>query len=279
MAIADIGIIGGSGFYTLAADTTDVELDTPFGAPSAPIAVGEIAGRSVAFLARHGRDHHLIPTAIPARANLWALAELGVRQIISPCAAGSLRAHMEPEHFVVLDQLVDRTRARADTYHDGGAPYHVAFADPYCPTIAAATVAAAREVGVTVHERGTVVVIEGPRFSTRAESRWYASLGADVVNMTQYPEAVLARELGIHFGGVALITDFDAGTDRSTAGGTDGAGEDGPDVAPVTHEHVFATVERNVDRVRSVIAELIPRLPADPEPLETRPPQNGERAS
>jgi 5'-methylthioadenosine phosphorylase len=252
MTHAAIGVFGGSGFYSLLDDVEEVALDTPFGPPSAPLTVGDVGGRRVAFLPRHGRNHEHMPSAIPARANAWAMRMLGVRTVIGPCAVGSLRPDVHPGDFVVLDQLVDRTRGRADTFYDRGHVHHVSFADPYCPVVSAHARDAAGRVGVTVHPTGTIVVVNGPRFSTRAESRWFRAQGWDVVGMTQYPEAYLARELGMHYTGIALVTDYDTGV------------EDEPDVEPVTQEQVFAVVARNVDRVRTLLFDLLPALPDEP---------------
>jgi 5'-methylthioadenosine phosphorylase len=249
---AGIGVFGGSGFYEFLDDAEEVVLSTPFGAPSAPLMVGEIAGRRVAFLPRHGRSHEFAPAAVPARANLWAMRMLGVGQVIGPCAAGSLSPDVHPGDFVVLDQLVDRTRGRADTFYDAGDAHHVSFADPYCPVVAKHVLEAGEHAGVRMHPRGTVVVIAGPRFSTRAESRWYRAQGWHVVNMTQYPESYLARELGMHYAGIALVTDYDTGV------------VDDPGVQPVTQEQVFGFFEANVHRVRTLLLELIPRLPDRP---------------
>jgi 5'-methylthioadenosine phosphorylase len=249
---ADVGVFGGSGFYTFGADTETVELDTPFGAPSAPVTIATIGDRRVAFIPRHGRDHEYAPALVPARANVWAMRTLGVRQIIGPCAAGSLAPHVHPGDFVVLDQLVDRTWGRADTFYDAGDAHHVSFADPYCPIVAHHAVAAGERVGVRMHGSGTVVVIPGPRFSTRAESRSYRAQGWHVINMTQYPEAYLARELGIHYAGIALITDYDTGV------------EDDSSVEAVTQEQVFAFFDENLHRVRMLLDDLIPSLPHEP---------------
>jgi 5'-methylthioadenosine phosphorylase len=249
---APVGVFGGSGFSAFLDDVEHRVVDTPFGPTSAPLAIGTIAGRQVVFVPRHGVHHEFAPHLVPARANVWALARLGVRQIIGPCAAGSLRGEIAPGEFVVLDQLVDRTSGRPDTYYDAGDIHHVSFADPYCPELRPLAIASARAGGITVHEHGTVVVIPGPRFSTRAESRWYRSQGWDVVNMTQYPEAYLARELGICYLGIALITDYDTGV------------EDDPGVVPVTQDQVFSFFEENVHRVRGLLFDLIPTLPAEP---------------
>jgi 5'-methylthioadenosine phosphorylase len=251
---AEIGVFGGSGFYTFGDSSEDVAIETPFGSPSAPVTVTEIGGRNVAFIPRHGRSHEFAPARVPARANLWAMRTLGVRQVIGPCAAGSLDPDIHPGDFVVLDQLVDRTWGRPDTYYDAGAAHHVSYADPYCAELGRHIVAAGKRVGVRMHERGTVVVIPGPRFSTRAESRSYRSAGWHVVNMTQYPEAYLARELGMHYAGIALVTDYDTGVEH----------DDG--IAPVTQEEVFAFFEDNLHRVRALLDDLLPRL--DREPTE-----------
>jgi 5'-methylthioadenosine phosphorylase len=251
-ADAEIGVFGGSGFYSWHADAREVTPTTPFGAPSAPVTVADIGGRRIAFLPRHGRAHEFTPARVPARANLWAMRSLGVHTVIGPCAAGSLSPDVHPGDFVVLDQLVDRTSGRADTFYDAGDPHHVSFADPYCSVVAHHAVEAGERVGVRMHPGGTVVVVQGPRFATRAESRWYRQQGWDVINMTQYPEAYLARELGMHYAGIALVTDYDTGV------------ADDPSIDPVTQEQVFAFFEANVHRVRALLMELIPRLPAPP---------------
>jgi 5'-methylthioadenosine phosphorylase len=257
---ADVGVFGGSGFYSFLDDRIgeirEIELDTPFGLPSDPITIGTVGDKHVAFIARHGRDHRHMPSNVPARANLWALRALGVRTVIGPCAAGSLKSNVHPGDFVVLDQLVDRTWGRPDTFYDAGIRHHVSFADPYCPVIAAAAVDAGRRVGVAVHERGTVVVVQGPRFSTRAESAWYRAQGWDVINMTQYPEAYLARELGMHYAGIALVTDYDTGVEHD------------PEVAAVTQDHVFEFFEANLHHMRALLLDLIPALPAEPRGCE-----------
>ena len=231
---APVGVFGGSGFYEFLSDVRHVEIDTPFGPPSGPIALADVGGRPVAFLARHGAGHRFGPSQVPAKANLWAMRTLGVAQIIGPCAAGSLRVDVKPGEFVVLDQLVDRTSGRADTFYDQGNVHHVSLAEPYCPELRRAALEAGSACAITMHATGTVVVIQGPRFATKAESRWYRAQGWDTINMTQYPEAHLARELGICYCGIALVTDYDTGV------------EDDPTVAPVTQEQVFAFFEHNV---------------------------------
>lgn len=255
---AEIGVFGGSGFYDFLDDATDVELTTPYGPPAAPIAVGTLAGRRIAFLARHGRRHDYAAHRVPFQANVWAMAALGVRSIVAPCSVGSLQPDLRPGEFAVVDQLVDRTSGRSDTFHDVGAPpgtpgadgpvHHQTFAEPYAAEVRAALLAAGDGLAdVTVHDGATMVVINGPRFSTKAESAWFRQMGWHVVNMTGYPEAVLAAEAGIPYATVALITDDDAGVDGHE---------------PVTMDAVFAMVTRNVDNVRRLIAAAVPHLPA-----------------
>ncbi len=250
---AQVGVFGGSGFYSFLDDAHEVTIETPWGPTSAPITIGRLGDTDVAFIARHGRHHQHLPHEVPARANLWAMRVLGVRRIIGPCTVGSLRVDYAPADFVVLDQIVDRTWGRPSTFFDRGGVFHLPFADPYCPSMRNVALAAGNRSGVTMHDGGTVVVIPGPRFSTRAESRWYREQGWDVVNMTQHPEAALAAELGMCYCGIALVTDYDAGVD------------DDPSVEPVTMEQVFAFFEGNISRVREVLYELIPALGgADP---------------
>lgn len=248
MGRAEIGVFGGSGFYAFLEDTETVEIETPYGAPSAPPVIGEVGGRRVAFIPRHGRQHEYPPHRINYRANLWAMKELGVERIIGPCAAGSLRREVALGDFVVCDQLVDRTRSRAHTFYDGPVTTHISFADPYCETMRRVAIETGRSLGITMHDRGTMVVIEGPRFSTRAESRWFASQGWDTLNMTGYPEAVLARELEVCYVNVSLITDYDVGVE---------------DVPPVTHEQVIEVFTRNNERLRELLFAMIPALPTE----------------
>lgn len=244
---AEIGVFGGSGFYSLLDGADAVEVETPYGAPSAPVVVGEIGGRSVAFLPRHGEGHRYPPHRIPYRANLWAMRALGVTQVLGPCAAGSLRADVHPGDFVVCDQLVDRTSGRAQTFYDDRA-VHVSFAEPYCPSGRRVAIESAAALGIRAHDGGTMVVVEGPRFSTRAESAWFASHGWSVVNMTGHPEAVLARELELCYTSIALITDYDVGV----------AG-----VPAVTADEVFRVFSSNNARLRDLLDRLIPMLPAE----------------
>jgi 5'-methylthioadenosine phosphorylase len=270
-ASAEIGVFGGSGFYAFLDDVVEVPVHTPYGAPSAPVAIGVVPGvggstgdgRRVAFLPRHGAHHELPPHRVNFRANVWAMRELGVRRLLGPCAAGSLRPDVGPGSFVVLDQLVDRTSGRnPDSFFDGGVVGHVSFADPYCPELGSVVGDAAAAEGIEVHRSGTVVVIRGPRFSTRAESAAYRREGWDVINMTQYPEAYLARELGICYCGIALVTDHDTGVE----GGVPGVGgNEGGVGEAVRMDDVFAVLRANVDRTRALLFRAIPAIPSAPE--------------
>ncbi|MGE2813834.1 S-methyl-5'-thioadenosine phosphorylase [Mycobacterium heidelbergense] len=238
-----LGVIGGSGFYTFfESGVRDIDVETPYGEPSAPVTVGAVAGHEVAFLPRHGAKHEYSAHTVPYRANMWALRKLGVRRVFAPCAVGSLNPAYGPGSVVVPDQLVDRTTGRPDTYFDSGA-VHVDFADPYCPTLRSAV------TGLPgVIDGGTMVVIQGPRFSTRAESRWFASAGFGLVNMTGYPEAVLARELEMCYAAIALVTDLDAGV-------TTGEGVKATDV--------FAQFEKNMGSFKKLVASAIGRVAAE----------------
>jgi 5'-methylthioadenosine phosphorylase len=245
---AEMGVFGGSGFYSLLEDAQTVDVETPYGAPSAPVTIGEVGGRRVAFLPRHGVKHEHPPHVLPYRANVWAMKELGVRRVFGPCAVGSLQAEVNIGDFVVCDQLVDRTRSRPHTFYDGPVTTHISFADPYCPTMRDVTVDAGRDLGYPMHDRGTVVVIEGPRFSTRAESAWFQRQGWEVINMTQYPEAVLARELELCYVNVSLVTDYDVGVHG---------------VPPVTHEEVIGAFAENNEKLRELLFRSIALMPAE----------------
>ncbi len=254
--LAEIGVFGGSGFYSLLDDVREAKVDTPYGAPSDSFFLATVAGRRVAFLPRHGRRHTIPPHRINYRANVWAMRSLGVKAVISPCAAGSLQLHVEPGHFVVSDQFVDRTSGRADTFFDGPIVSHVSAAEIYDPILRQIALDVIREHGITVHDGGTVVVIQGPRFSTRSESRWFSDAGWEVINMTQYPEAYLCRELGMSVVNIALITDYDAGVLEGTHA--------------VTAHDVLAVFEQNAERIRRVVLDMIGRFPADLDALGAR---------
>jgi 5'-methylthioadenosine phosphorylase len=246
---ADVGVFGGSGFYSLMEGPLEqVSVQTPFGSPSDTIAIGRMGDARVAFLPRHGPHHRIPPHAINYRANLWAMAQLGVTRVVAPTAAGSLQPGVKPGDFVVSDQFVDRTYAREQTFYDGPHVVHISSAEPYCPDLRQHSIAIGRELGITMHERGTVVVVQGPRFSTRAESQWYSKQGWEVINMTQYPEVVLARELQMCYVNIALITDYDAGLE----------GEAG--IHPVSVAAVVQVMNDNNERVRRLIQELLPRV-------------------
>ena len=245
---AEIGIFGGSGFYRFLDDIEELQVDTPFGPPSGAVAVGDLDGSSVAFLPRHGPGHTLPPHKINYRANVWALKELGVSRVIGPCAAGSLKEEVRPGEFVVCDQLVDRTSGRTDTFYDGPITTHVAFADPYCPELREIAIKAGRDQGISIHERGTVVTIQGPRFSTRAESKWFQDAGWEVINMTQYPEAYLCRELEMCYVNISLITDYDVGVPGKSSA--------------VSHEEVLKVFTANNDKLKNLLFSLVPNIPA-----------------
>lgn len=246
---ARIGIIGGSGFYRLLDDATQVEVATPYGSPSSPLAVGLLGDERVAFLARHGTRHTLPPHRVNYRANLWALASVGATAVIGSSAVGSLTPAMPADSFVVPDQLIDRTRDRADTFFEGPEVQHLGFADPFDPGIRRLLIDALAARAERFSPTGTTVVIPGPRFSTRAESAGWRSLGADIVNMTQYPEAALAAELNLGYASVSFVTDADTGHHE--------------DDEPVTAEVVFRRLADARERITAVIADAVAALPAD----------------
>jgi 5'-methylthioadenosine phosphorylase len=247
---AEIGVIGGSGLYSFVTGAHAVEVTTPFGSPSEQPVVGAVNGRSVAFIPRHGLDHRLHPQLVNYRANLWALRAVGVRQVLAPNAVGSLRVELGPGTVVVPDQVVDRTWGRSHTLYDAeGGVVHVPMADPYCPHGRAAVMVAAEDQPgdrLDVVDGGTLVVVNGPRFSTRAESRWHAAAGWSLVGMTGMPEAAIARELALCYTSVALVTDLDAGVESGQG---------------VTQAEVLEVFGRNVERLRTLLAATVARLP------------------
>jgi 5'-methylthioadenosine phosphorylase len=248
--VAEVGVFGGSGFYSLLEGVETVDVETPYGKPSAPVTLGELGGKEVAFLPRHGLEHELPPHRIPYRANLWAMRELGVRRIIGPCASGSLRADVALGEFVVCDQFVDRTWGRADTFYEGPQTTHVSAADPYCPDLRRFLLETAAELGIPARDGGTVVVVQGPRFSTRVESRWFQAMGWDMINMTAYPECHLARELELCYATIAMATDYDVGVEGHE---------------PVSAADVGRVFGENNQRLRELLFAVIPKIGPQPE--------------
>lgn len=246
-AVADIGIFGGSGFYKLLDNAQEKLVETPYGSPSDRIVIGTLGGKRVAFLPRHGREHQYPPHKINFKANLWAMKSLGVSRIISPCAAGSLQKNVAPGDFVICDQYVDRTSGRDDTFYEGPIATHVSAAEPYCPELRKLAIEAGKKTGITTHPNGTVVVIQGPRFSSKAESKWFTSMGWEVINMTQYPEAHLAKELELCVVNIALITDYDSGLVG--------------DVEPVSHEEVVKVFNSNLGKLQKMLVNLLEAIP------------------
>jgi 5'-methylthioadenosine phosphorylase len=253
MSDAEIGVFGGSGFYSFLEQAKEVAVDTPYGPTSDRFVIGDVGGRRVAFMPRHGRHHHLPPHAIPYRANLWAMKELGVRRVIGPCASGSLSKDLPPGTFVVCDQFVDRTSGRPHTFYDGPIVTHLSSAETYDPTLRRLAIETIRDHGIEVHERGTIVIIEGPRFSTKAESKWFSDAGWEVISMTQYPEAWLCRELGMAVVNIALITDYDAGVQEGTEA--------------VDAQSVLEVFSQNAERIQKVVLDLFGRFPKDLDAL------------
>jgi len=247
-ARAEIGVIGGSGFYKFLTDSERVSIGTPFGDPSDDVLIGDLEGRRVAFLARHGQGHRFPPHRVNYRANLWALRSVGVRQVLAPCAVGSLRPEHGPGTIVVPDQVVDRTWGRDHTVYDGVGPVaHVGFSDPYCPRGRRVAIDAGRAAGKSVVDAGTLVVINGPRFSSRAESLWHQQAGWTVVGMTGMPEASIARELAMCFTTIALVTDRDAGVESGEA---------------VTHAEVLKVFAGSIDGLKAVLRSAVALMPA-----------------
>lgn len=242
---ASVGVIGGSGFYELLENAREVTIDTPFGAPSDSFFLGEMDGVPVAFLPRHARGHRILPGEINFRANIWAMKALGVRYVLSASAVGSLREEIAPLDVVVPDQLFDRTKGRPSTFFGEGIVVHMGFADPFCPYTSKLVAEAARAVGATVHEGGTYVCIEGPQFSTRAESRAYRQMGFDIIGMTNLQEAKLAREAELCYATMATVTDYDVWYE----------GEE-----DVTLEQVLANVQRNVATAQAIVKKVVADL-------------------
>ncbi len=247
MPQAKIGVIGGSGLYDIEGmtDIEEVDIDTPFGKPSDAITIGRLGGVRVAFLPRHGKGHHISPTELPARANIYALKSLGVEHIIAVCSAGSFKKEIEPGHLLIPDQLIDHTRNRVNTFFSEGIVAHVTFADPFCPALSQVLYKTAKEVGATAHPKGTYVAMEGPAFSTRAESRLYRSWGADIIGMTALPEAKLAREAEICYAVIGCVTDYDSWWHSAE---------------PITIDVILNTMHHNVDTAKSIIKLAVGRI-------------------
>ncbi|MCY3004275.1 MAG: S-methyl-5'-thioadenosine phosphorylase [Planctomycetota bacterium] len=243
-----VGVIGGSGLYEIEGlrNVREVTLSTPFGAPSDSFITGELDGVRMVFLPRHGRGHRISPSEINFRANIWGLKKLGVTRVLSLSAVGSMREDVHPGDFVVIDQFIDRTRHRADTFFEDGVVAHVMFADPVCAQMRSVALEAARAVGVKVHDGGTYLNMEGPQFSTRAESKLYRTWGVDVIGMTNLQEAKLAREAELCYATVAMATDFDCWHEEHEA---------------VTVEAVVAVMGRNVGNARALVKAAAPRVP------------------
>jgi 5'-methylthioadenosine phosphorylase len=251
MPHAKIGVIGGSGLYQMEhmTEIEEVRVQTPFGDPSDVITIGNVSGASMAFLPRHGRGHRLNPSEVPSRANIWALKSLGVEWIISVSAVGSLREDVAPRDLLIPDQLYDRTKSRENSFFEGGIVVHCAFADPFCPELRQKITHAAHELGdVKVHDSGTLLCMEGPLFSTKAESRIYRSMGLDIIGMTALPEAKLAREAEICYATIACITDYDSWHESEE---------------PVTVDMVINNLSANVANAQRILCDLAQSLPAD----------------
>ncbi len=247
--LADIGVFGGSGFYNFLEDIQEVRVETPYGETSDSLFIGKIGEHRVAFMPRHKRDHSIPPHLINYRANVWAMKEVGCTRVISPCAAGSLQKHVAPGHFVIGDQFVDWTDGRKTTFFEGPHVTHVSAADPYCPELRQLAIDTAKELGITVHETGTVVVINGPRFSTKAESKFFTNQGWEVINMTAFPEAYLVKEMDMCPLNISLITDYDAGLVG--------------DVPPVSHHEVIKVFNNNLDNLKKLLFTMIEKIPAE----------------
>jgi 5'-methylthioadenosine phosphorylase len=246
---ADIGVFGGSGFYSFLEGAEEVSVPTPYGKTSGKVHLSMLGERSVAFIPRHGVHHEFPPHMVPYRANVFAFKRLGVTRIIAPNAVGSLKAEIAPGDIMICDQFVNFTSGRKDTFYDGPETTHVGMAQPYCPQMREVAVASAKKLGLRFHSRGTVVVIQGPRFSTTAESRFFGKQGWDVVNMTQYPEVVLAREQELCYLNISLATDYDAGL------------EGDPKVKAVSHEEVIKVFNSKMESLRWLIVQIVKDLP------------------
>lgn len=249
MEKADIGIIGGTGVYDsgLFSDKKEIKVFTPYGEPSDLITIGEYAGRKVAFLPRHGKGHRIPPHGINFRANIWALKQLGVKRIVAPSAVGSLGYDYKPGDIALPDQFIDFTKSRQYTFYDGGQVAHVSMADPFCPELRGVATETVKKLNLAFQPKATYVCIEGPRFSTRAESKFFRDvMKADIIGMTLVPECTLAREAEICYLSVATVTDYDVWSD-----------------VPVTSNEIIETLHKNVEKTKRLVAELIPAIPVE----------------
>ena len=248
MNTAEIGIIGGTGVYDpkIFEEVRDIKVSTPFGEPSDLVSIGIHKNTKVAFIPRHGRNHTIPPHRVNYRANVWALKQLGVERIIASSAVGSLRDDYAPGNFVVPDQFIDRTKKRLDTFYDGGPIYHVSSADPFCPQLRMFFIDVARGLGLDIKKNGTYVCIEGPRFSTRAESKLFRMWNADIIGMTLYPECVLAREAELCYVSIGMVTDYDVWAEK-----------------PVSTKEVIGTMRKNVENFKTLIVEAILQIPKE----------------
>lgn len=249
--VVTVGIIGGSGFYDLATDLKEIKMETPYGPSSDKIAIGLVSGKKVAFLPRHGKNHDIPPHLINYRANIWALKSIGVERIITSHAVGSLQTNYKPGDFVILDQFIDRTKGRIDTFYDGSIVTHISTAFPYCEELRRIAIKKAGKLKLPFHSNGTVVVIQGPRFSTAAESIWFTKMGWHTVNMTEYPEITLAREKEMCYAAIAVVTDYDSGL---VAEGK---------VKPVSVEEITRNFKSNIDKIKTLMKEIISDIPVN----------------
>ena len=242
--LATIGIFGGSGFYSFLDDAKEYVIETPYGKTSDKIMVGKVAGKSVAFMPRHGKEHSITPEQVNYRANIWAMKHIGCKHIISPCAAGSLQKDIKPGDIVFCDQFVDWTFGkRKDTFFEGPIVTHISAAETYCPKMRDLAINSAEKLGLSYHKKGTVVVINGPRFTTKAESKFFTSQGWEVINMTQYPESYLAKEMDMCPLNISLITDYDAGLVSDTE--------------PVSHAAVIEVFKNNIENLKKLLYQII----------------------
>jgi 5'-methylthioadenosine phosphorylase len=244
----EIGIFGGTGIYDsgLLEDAKEIDVDTPYGKPSDTITVGTFKGRKIAFLPRHGKKHTIPPHMINFRANIWAFKELGVTRIIAPSAVGSLKEELAPGHFVLPTQFLDFTKSRDGSFSEDGRVIHISVADPFCPELQSSITQVTNDLGIHIHKDCTYVCIEGPRFSTKAESKFYRSTGADIIGMTLVPECQLAREAQICYASISTVTDYDVWAEK-----------------PVTAKEVLETLSKNVEGTKKILTELIENIPKD----------------